>query len=488
MQKLTLIYFLFLYFAMQAQEYTFVIVDVETLNPIPFANIQFGSGQGTISNEEGVFRLNLEQLKSSEIQITCLGYRPQTIAINTLLSGSEMITMQPESIELNEVQIGGAIPSVAEIIRIAKANLAQNYGNTEIPYQLFYREASGMELHEINFELDKDSEINRTEKEQVNRQLQELGADLKRANYRTYFDINGAVGIGKDTVLPYEISGVYQLTDHKGGFDLEQLQNRAKTLISKHLDGTTTYALKSGIFKLEDSLKTQSTVETSEVTDSLSVKALTQKMNTPIGIATWNKNSRFVSFLNPKLYNHKWENTTYFDGNYVYAISFNPRSGKSNYSGMLFIDANSFAILKVQYGYATGKSGKKVNFKFLLGIKFEEDLSSGTVIYRKNPLSDKYHPFIIQENAGSSFYLHRNLKFIANSKNPRRLKFDMLLDANYRQSTSVWLQPTKKTQKKVLEMVKFPIIKSDRFNPNFHRQKQAMEPIEAMKQFGIPQN
>ena len=72
------------------------------------------------------------------------------------------------------------------------------------------------------------------------------------------------------------------------------------------------------------------------------------------------------NILNTDLYSYQFENTTVFNDDLVYIISYSPRKGKAKYTGKLYITDEDFAVIKLDFKYAKGKRGQKFNLKLLL--------------------------------------------------------------------------------------------------------------------------
>ena len=62
---------------MYAQEYSARLLDQKTQEPIPYATILIGQNQGIISNDQGYFSFDLDQIKTPKdsIEISSLGYQ-----------------------------------------------------------------------------------------------------------------------------------------------------------------------------------------------------------------------------------------------------------------------------------------------------------------------------------------------------------------------------------------------------------------------------
>ena len=484
MFRFGIIAFLFFSSFLHSQTLTVRLLDKSTGEVVPYASIQTGPLEGTMSNEEGVFSVQISELKEPVLKISSMGYSSLEIPIDHLGKDSKIIYLEPAVIQLNEVQLGGRIPEVNEIIDLARANIPLNYPNTRTNYEMFYREASGMHFNKLLFELEKDSDLSREALKKADMQLRQLGSELAKQDQRNFMDFAGLMSLDKDSTEIIDIEGIRQLVDPTQDLDMEKIQERAKALISSHLDSNTTYVLKSGIFKIEDSLNPKAEFSSSD-SDSIAVKSLNDRLTSLSLAATWKPKTRLSQFLNSSLYRYQLQKATYFDGNYVYAVTFFPKSGKALYSGTLFIDTNTFGVLRVNYQYAEGRNGKKINLKLLLGVRFEENESSGIVIFRKDEYTNKFQPYLIQESYGNLIYLHRDLKFIANRPKSEKVKFDFIMDGRYSRSASIWLRPIQDIPKVTYPYKKVKVQKLNKFNAEKWQDYFGLEPVEEMKRFGI---
>lgn len=471
----------------QSQKSTIKLIDALSGEPIPFASIQFGPGQGTISNEEGIFSIDPTQLSEGTVKISCLGYKSEILDLSAIQSAKENIKLQPAAIELNEVRLGERIPTADEIIGLVRLKIPENYPLQWVGHEIFLRETEGMEFENLTFSLDKDSNLGRKAIESADAELRRLGREIAQSNQRSYTFYNGILKIRGDSARIISIGDVNKLLDINKDYDLDKIQERAKKLVSKHLDSNKTYTVKTGIFKIEDSMNLKAEFKDSNTADSVLTSNLNTNLQNLTRNASLNNDSRLFKFLNPDFYRYNFRGATYFDGNYVYQVDFFPDSRKAQYSGSLFVDANSFAILKATYSYAPGKGGKTVNLKLLLGIKYDEYLSRGMVIFRKDELLHQFYPYIIQETSGSQIYLHRNLKFIPNGKDKGKVQFDFLMAGTTKKTAALWLKPTNDKTTTVQLPKKVPLVKANSMNPGM-KSASGLEPLEEMKRFGIPNN
>lgn len=135
---------LFFFFAfhiqsLQAQTVSGQVVDAETGDPLPSANIlQVGTSNGTASGSDGSFRLTLIGEASPVLRVSYIGYR--TRRVNVTEEGTELvIRLQPTALLSNEVfvsalRVDESTPMAYENIsreEIEKRNMGQ-----DIPYLL----------------------------------------------------------------------------------------------------------------------------------------------------------------------------------------------------------------------------------------------------------------------------------------------------------------------------------------------------------------
>jgi hypothetical protein len=254
------------------------------------------------------------------------------------------------------------------------------------------------------------------------------------------------------------------------------------------LDSNQTYKVKTGIFKIEDSISLKEAFDESEPSDSTELKSLKDQSLSLLKIASWEPESRLLKFLDGDLYSYSFKKATYFNGNYVYALGFLPRRSRAKFSGTLYVDAISFAILKADYEYAKGREGQKVNLKLLLGIKFIENLHRGTVIFQKD-FEGIYKPYFIQRQMGNYIYLHRSLKFIENSASRKKVRFDFLLEGGTRENELLLIRPASNTQSEELlaykEPKKVPVIKLRQYEPTIWQDSEIIAPLQEMKNFRV---
>lgn len=470
-----------------AQSLTLQLKDAETGNPVPYASVVTGTQTGTISNGEGFFTVDLQRIEEV-LKISCMGYRTLEIPKSELSKEATALRLVPAAINLNEVRVGERIPSADEIIRNVVANLDKNYATGDDGYEVFLRESEYMKFNELLLELEKASDLNRKDLKTADARLRQLGTDIVKSNPRNYMDLKASWKKTSDTTTALKVARVTELIDTSQDFSMDNIEERAKEIIMDHLDPEQTYKLKTGMFKIEDSISPAMEFEESEAqADSMSMDYLKPKINRMMKAASLKDGTFIRRFLNPEAYKYTFLEATYFDGYYVYAIRFEPDRRKSKYTGVLYVESQSYGILKADWNYAKGKHGSKMNLRLLLGVKYNEDVSRGTVIYKRDQ-NLQLVPYFLEQESGSYVYLHRDLKFIENSPKKKKVRFDFLLEGRSREKSALLVKtvaPGSLSNMPESEPDKVPLIRLDRYEPTVWQDSEIIEPLEEMKNFKV---
>ena len=141
--------------SLNAQSFSAKIIDKSTKAPVPFAAVQTEQYKGVITNEEGVFNIDLEDNSISQVTISSLGYKKQVFIIEDIINTNYLIELEPSINELNTVFLNSSKPNADSIIARAVRNLSKNYKTENIKHNLFYRETAYMDFDNLDFEIKK---------------------------------------------------------------------------------------------------------------------------------------------------------------------------------------------------------------------------------------------------------------------------------------------------------------------------------------------
>ncbi len=118
---------------------------------IPYAHIyNLTTKGGTISNEDGLFRITKPAGSNDSIKISALGYEALSflwVDGNSFID--TIITLKSSSVNIAEIQIKDE--SADEIIRKAKNAVAENYPQTENAMAVFFREVLKHQFDYFNY-------------------------------------------------------------------------------------------------------------------------------------------------------------------------------------------------------------------------------------------------------------------------------------------------------------------------------------------------
>ncbi|MDO5981146.1 carboxypeptidase-like regulatory domain-containing protein [Flavivirga spongiicola] len=488
MKKLALLTVLLLIgINIHSQNITAKLVDKSNDAPIPYATIKTGEFSGVISNEEGYFSLSLEDLQTKTITISCMGYQNKTLSIKAIKGFNFVVPLEAAINQLNEVYISNKRPNADSIIARTKAKLGENYDINLNKYNIFYRGTEYANFKSLDFEIEKASHVKSKNLEKANKSLDSLSKHIISSNIIHFSDFKGELSsLNKDSTK-LVVNKATKLIDHKNDFSIDAVQEKAQTLVLKYLDTTKTYKVKTGLFKVEDSLSLKDEDFKDDEKNEYEVSHLKSTTGSLLRKSMFVDNSFLKTILDSKLYDYTFEDVGYNNGDLTYIISFKPRKGKAKFTGKLFISDENYAITKVDYKYYGSRHGKKVNLKFLLGIKFIENVSEGTYIYEKNS-ANKYQPKYIKRIKGAYFYVNRDLKLIENSHEKNKVGFSFKIEGDNRNKEEILFTDINHITLEDFASIKqekvapFTMLKA--FEKTMWQNEETLEPLEEMKRFG----
>jgi len=467
------------------QSLTAKVVDANN-NPIPFATVQTDEYSGVITNEEGFFTINLENVRSSELTFSCMGFASRTMPIDDIKNNS-VIVLEEFIDELGKVFLSTTTPNANNIIKKVNSNLSKNYNNENQTFQFFHRNTAYADFDRFEAKVTKASGMRRKQHEGVNKSLDSLTGRIVNSNTVYFQDYLGDLMVENRKEAKLNVHKATSLVDNSKNFSLDNVQTKAQDLILKYLDTTLTYKLKTGIIKVEDSLSLKSNNDKDKDKGNVyDVKKLKGETHGLLHDAQTYDDSFMKKIIDTELYNYKFIDVTGFNGELVYIIGFEPRKSKAKYAGKLYITDETFAVIKLDYDFGKGKRGEKFNLKLLLGIKYVENINKGTIIYQKNADST-YSPKYINQEEGRYFYVNRPIKFIENSRDKNKVGFNFLIEGSARSKKELFIM-----NKSVLnesefsaftELKEVPYQKLNQYDPSIWRAYNAIEPLEEMKRF-----
>ncbi len=468
-----------------SQSLTAKVVDLND-NPIPFATVQTAENSGVITNEEGFFTINLEDVSSDSITFSCLGFASQTISIDDIKKNNNIVILEEFIDELSKVFLSNTTPDADDIIQKVNNNISKNYKHDNQTVQFFHRNTAYADFDRFEAKVTKASGMRRKQHEGVNKSLDSLTRNIIN-NSTVYFqDYLGDLMIKNRKEAKLDVKKATSLVDNSKNFSLDNVQTKAQDLILKYLDTTLTYKLKTGIIKVEDSLSLKSNNDDKDFEEMYDVKNLKGETHGLLHDAQTYDDSFMKKIINPDLYKYEFIDVTGFNGELVYIIGFKPRRAKAKYAGKLYIADETFAVIKLDYDFGKGKRGEKFNLKLLLGIKYIENINKGTIIFQKN-IDSTYSPKYIKQEEGRYFYVNRPIKFIENSRAKNKVGFNFVIEGSAKSKQELFIinksSLNQSTFTSFTEPEDIPYQTLKQYDPSIWKAYNAIEPLEEMKRF-----
>lgn len=117
-----------------------VVKDANTRNTVAFATISIPNGNiGTVTNSDGEFLIKVpKSLNATELEISHVGYKNVKLKIEESNGKPGVYFIEPHVLSLQEIVIRPESPDM--LVRMAIANVAQNYSTSPAMMEGFYRE------------------------------------------------------------------------------------------------------------------------------------------------------------------------------------------------------------------------------------------------------------------------------------------------------------------------------------------------------------
>ncbi|WP_299228048.1 carboxypeptidase-like regulatory domain-containing protein [uncultured Psychroserpens sp.] len=482
---LTLIAVLTIAYISQAQNLTAKIIDATTKEPIPFVAVQTAKYKGVISNDDGIFIINIEDTSSNQITLSCLGYNTLTVSIDDLKASNFLLMLQPATNELDTIYLSNTRPNVDSIVAKVNRNLVKNYRTDSLKYSFFYRETSYIDFKNLDFEVKKASHFKKRQLVDANDNLRRMSDEIMTSNYVNFTDITGDLLILNPKKKKLTVEKATKIVNSKKDFSIDKVQEKAQNIVLKYLDTTKTYKLKTGLFKIEDSL---SLVEKDSDKGKNEFELKNLKSRSASLLSQLGSNGILKTILNTDDYEYTLENITFNKGEMIYSILFEPRRSRAKFTGRIYVSDDTYAILKLDYRYSEGKRGDKLNLRLILGVKYIENVNQGTIIYRENDLGF-YEPRYIKSESGEYFYVHRPLKFIENSSERNKTAFDFKIEGNTKGREELLLSSVTEISASDFEAAseakKVPYESLRKYDATIWTGKETLAPTNELKMFEV---
>ncbi|WP_405267970.1 carboxypeptidase-like regulatory domain-containing protein [Cellulophaga sp. Ld12] len=482
-----------------AQTISAKVIDSVTQEPVPFATIQFANDMGVITNGEGTFTILLDTKNkvTDSLFVSSMGYKTYKTTLGEFKDS--ILTLSPQNIELKNVVVSNKNYSADEIVDFIKDNVDKNYTKSFTKKRLFFREHYHQYLNRTNYS-NFESTIDAFNKNFVD----EIISSVPRSDdyyVEVLCDLYGTYNSEKQKIDVIKASKMY---DKNSEINLDQLEERMEKILKENVKPDSYLKIKSGIFgtKIDNEELFRAQVDSSDVAalnkklEEDKKRKEEQKLHFAAGRANkistlyedlFFMNDSKLNFLSKsRKYDFSIRELTYLGQDIVYILDFVP-SGNADYKGTLYVNADDFAIVRVDY-----ENVKSLKSFKLLGVFMNDYLDKGKMIFYKGP-DDKYNLRYIEKEHGGMGGAKRPLKIIEynkvvkgkNRQNELSLDFDFA--ATNINSYEIVIYDTEEISSSTFEGKNFdnkitPTYLT-RYDPEFWKGYNIIEPNQAIKTY-----
>ncbi|MBD3582005.1 carboxypeptidase-like regulatory domain-containing protein [Flavobacterium selenitireducens] len=477
------------------------VVDAKSGESIPYANILINNSDSQISNGEGYFTVSAANSSDdTPIVISCMGYAGIKTTVGQLQSRDGMVRLDEVTYELDNVNLADR-PTAESIMAGVKQNLKANYAMNMKHSKdvLFLRDVVSFKPSKLNFEITKSTGFTKKGLGEANAEISKFTSSLISHPPKEFTDMLGNYYTSpkkeaeKQTFYSkLDVVQATKLKDENRSASLDEMQAVVSKLFLKHLDTTKYYRFKSGWFGSRDTLSMRKDYNSKKKKKnkvdnvSLAKNRLSSLKNQSNFL--YSKKMEFVT--DPDIYKYTYEGTVLLGGNeFAYVLKFEPRRSRAIYQGKIYVSESDFAVLRADYALAPGKKAESVNLKLLLGVKMAENISSGTLIFKKDPIGDGYYLQYASEETGQYFYLNRPLKFIELTDEEKDVvAFDLKVEGNMLSKQEFLNISRDGLSDEEFDKVKeddFAYKRINKYDPTLWKNYSAIEPLDEMKRFQV---
>lgn len=475
-----------------AQNFTATVVDQATGAPIPFASIETGKNQGVITNEEGVFALDLSKIKHPQdsVYFSSMGYERRGISARD--SSLTIIPLVPAPFALQSVFVNANNYSVKEIIEKVKENLEANYKVNISKKKIFFRQSDFHTMDKVDFGF-KESTI-----EELNEELMDSIAGLIPRKSSYYREVAGDF-YGDYRSYKLNVDKAAELYDKSKNVSVDGLSEKLERIFKENVKPDSYLKIKSGIFGTKVQLDSAANANNTNGNDVVKVETNSGKGNNlPQQIKDriselyeqlfFHEDSNLDMLSKSNRYKFEHNNYTFIDDEPVYIINFEPK-GKKDFKGVMYVNTKDFAIVRLEFDNV-----RPLKRFGLLGITYRNNVFRGKMLFRKNE-SGTYSPKYLELENGNYFAVERPLKVIEKNKHVkgRRKQNELSLELDVQTNNLMKYELvvfdseaiSESTYNSVEENLKTKAEHLTQYDPGFWAGYTIMEPNAAIQAFKV---
>ncbi len=495
MRNILLLAVLVFLFASQlnAQEFKAKVIDQDSKLPVPYAAVQFQKNKGVMTNEEGQFVVEIQEIRDSLI-ISSMGYK--TLRLKFSKDLEPVLYLKSQVMQLGDVFLTNKKLSGREIMERAREKVTDNYDFEPAKRRFFFRESNFNKVNQFDLNIDESSI------EDITQDLMDSLSNSVPKNSDSFKEVLGDV-FGNYSEQKIEVIRAANLHNPQSTADLQKLTDKLDKIFRENVKETSYFKIKSGLFGVkvdaddltdtaeedqnkpeepseEEKLKSENDLKKSVFSSAKSDIALL------MNAVFWEEDNTFDVFEKLKKYEYEVKGVSYMNGEAAYVIDFRPKGG-ADFKGRAFVNAEDYGILRIDYQNV--KPLKK--FK-LLGISTASDVFNGKMIFSKN-ISGKYEPKYFELEKGESFGIDRPLtlieknKKVAGRRKQNELDMDILIKVSQVEKYQLLIYNSSVMENgdfdSLAESEDFTYQTFKKYDASFWDGFEIMEPNEAIREF-----
>ena len=434
------------------------VIDSINEKPIAYSNVYFSNNNGLITDEIGNFELIKSQLSQNDsMHVSMIGYDKKSFLINNF--NDSLIKLVESPIKLSDVILTNKKLSTKEIIYNVVENIQVNYEKKFTENKIYLSRKSNSTTEKFIIEKFKSTvpEINKS-------LIDSLLANLTKENNSGLETLAYYYRNFEDEVQKIKIIKSRETYDKEGEV-LESISKKMEEAFKNELKADSYFKIKSGLFGGDLDVEGLEKIDTTNVE---SIKKFEEKeikekdnfansqikaVNRLYNSLFFEKNSYLNFILKPSKYFFSEPKIDVLGNDLVYIIEAKPK-GRAKYSGILYINPDDFAIVRIDF-----KNTKPVYNLKLLGILVNIYLREGKMIFSKYE-NKKYSLSYAKIDFGRRVGFDRPIKLIEKNKNVKgkrkqnEISFRMDLISDEKSTTELQVFESQMISKDKFEEIK----------------------------------
>ena len=328
-------------FAYFAQQISGKVYSKNTSEPIEKVAIATNLNNGTSTNVFGIFNLNLKN--SNSVTFSCLGYVPKTLSIKALKKLNFTVYLDETINQLAEIKLHITKISLDSLRLKATKSMQENYISKAIQQDIYSLVNAKIEFQKLELDLKSSSIMSRKNRKVAQYELEKFSTQLLNQNPKFSKEFKGEISSKKvvqnktgELITFQNVNTLFAYKKNTLNEDLplSYIQEKLQNIVLKHLKKNKTYKIKSGLFKIEDSLTFAKVIKINNTYQEFEITASKRNIESN-GLFINQKNEK--NFFNQKYYQHQLEKNEFLGTQKYYVISFTPKKSKAKFSGKVYV-------------------------------------------------------------------------------------------------------------------------------------------------------